>query len=84
MPHEESSCQKKVMLSMLGSGSAHTVNELVVEGCCQEEHHCGTEHGVTVSHLFVIYVPSRFQEGFTTAVCLGKLLLHCFLQQRLS
>lgn len=61
------------MLSMPGSGSAYTVKELVVEGCCQEEHHCGTENGVLASHLFVFYVRIHFQKGFTMAVCLGEL-----------
>ena len=71
------------MLSMLGSGSAYTSNELVVEGCCQEEHHCGKENGVLASHLFVIYVPTHFQKGFTMAVGLGELRA-CFLKQQLS
>lgn len=70
---------KKAMLSMLGSGSAYTVYELVVGGCCQEVRHCGTENGVLESHLFVIYVPIRFQKGFTRAVCLGNFL--CMLSK---
>lgn len=69
---------------MLGSESAYTGNELVAEGCCQEEHHCGTENGLLVSHLFVISVPIHFQKGFTTAMGLGELHAACFLKQQSS
>lgn len=68
---------------MLGSESAYTGNELVAEGCCQEEHHCGTENGLLASHLLVISVPIHFQKGFTSAVGLGELRA-CFLKQQLS